>query len=142
MLLSFFIAALIITSAFASVNLTRDLPSIDAPAATAQSRPMACCSNPRASTTARARMFYTPSAPPAQLPRAATFPSATPIRNSLPKSLADAVIARTDPQFWKHSGYSHRRSHQPRIRTPPSRNNLSTSLLLFNRTALPAARPA
>lgn len=102
MILSLLIAVFIIAAAFAYVSLTRDLPSV-------QSLPLLL--NPPDGlllqpTTITDRtgenVIYTfapNDSPRRYIPLSDTNPQ------HLPKSLADAVIARSDPRFWSHAGY-------------------------------------
>ena len=103
MILSLVIAALIIVTAFAYVNLTRDLPS-------AQILPI-LLNPPNGSLLQPTRIYdrtgenilftFAPDDEQRRyLPLSATNPQ------HLPKSLSDAVIAKTDPYFWEHSGYT------------------------------------
>ncbi len=103
MILSLLIAALIIVTAFAYVNLTRDLPSI-------QTLPILL--NPpnglllqptKIYDRTREHILFTfapDDSPRRYIPLSDTNPQ------HLPQSLADAVIATSDPNFWDHSGYS------------------------------------
>src|SRR5689334_16648481 len=103
MLLSLFIAALIITSAFAYVNLTRDLPSIETLPQLLNPPDGLLLQPTRIYDRTRTNVLFTfapNDSPRRYIPLSDTNPQ------YLPKSLADAVIAKTDPGFWKHSGYS------------------------------------
>jgi membrane peptidoglycan carboxypeptidase len=103
MTLSLLIAAFILTTAFAYVNLTRDLPS-------AQILPILL--NPpdglllqptRIYDRTGENILFTFAPNDSQrryLPLSAMNPQ------HLPKSLSDAVIAKIDPYFWEHPGYT------------------------------------
>src|SRR5215216_254829 len=103
MILSLLIAALIITTAFTYVSLTRDLPS---------TKILPILLNPPDGyllqptriydRTGKTILFtFAPNDTPRRyIPLGETNPQ------YLPKSLADAVIAKTDPNFWKHPGYT------------------------------------
>src|SRR5258707_3137527 len=103
MLLSLFIAALIITSAFAYVNLTRDLPSIETLPQLLNPPDGLLLQPTRIYDRTRTNVLFT-FAPNDASRRYIPLSDANP--QYLPKSLADAVIAKSDPGFWKHSGYS------------------------------------
>ncbi len=103
MLLSLLIAALIIASAFAYINLTRDLPSI-------QILPI-LLNPPNGLLLQPTRIYdrtgdqllfsFSPDDSPRRyIPLSETNPQ------HLPNSLADAVVAEIDPGFWGHPGYT------------------------------------
>ena len=103
MILSLTIAALIIATAFAYMNLTRDVPS-------AQNLPILL--NPpnglllqptKIYDRAREHVLFTFA--PDDSPRRYIFLSDADSQR-LPQSLADAIITTSDPNFWNHSGYS------------------------------------
>jgi membrane peptidoglycan carboxypeptidase len=103
MILSLFIAALIITSAFAYVNLTRDLPSIET-LLNLLNPPNGLLLQPtRIYDRTGKQVLYT-FAPDDSSRRYIPLSDTNP--QYLPKSLADAVIATSDPNFWTHSGYT------------------------------------
>ncbi len=103
MMLSLFIAALIIISAFSYVSLTRDLPSVGL---------LPILLNPPDGLLLQPTRIYDRTgdnilyafapndSPRRYIPLSDTNPQ------YLPKSLSDAVIATTDPGFWRHSGYT------------------------------------
>jgi membrane carboxypeptidase/penicillin-binding protein len=103
MFLSLLIAALIIITAFTYVNLTRDLPSIQI-LPTLLNPPDGLLLQPTRiydRTGDHVIFTFAPNdAPRRYIPLNETNPQ------YLPKSLTDAVIARTDPDFWNHAGYS------------------------------------
>lgn len=102
MVLSLLTAALIIAAAFSYVGLTRGLPSVQS-LPTLLSPPDGLLLQPTRITdrTGQNTLFtFAPdSAPRRYIPLSDTNPQ------HLPKSLADAVIARSDPNFWRHPGY-------------------------------------
>ncbi len=103
MVLSLLIAALIIIAAFSYVNLTRDLPSIQIlPALLNPPDGLLLQPTRIYDRTGRNVLFtFAPNDSPRRyIPLSDTNPQ------HLPKSLVDAVIARTDPDFWNHPGYS------------------------------------
>ena len=103
MILSLLMAVLIITSAFTYVSLTRDLPSIEI---------LPILLNPPDGLILQPTRIYDRTgqqelyvfapddAPRRYIPLSDTNPQ------HLPKSLMDAIIATSDPGFWKHAGYS------------------------------------
>jgi membrane peptidoglycan carboxypeptidase len=103
MLLSLLIAALIITMAFSYVSLTRDLPSIET---------LPHLLNPPEGLLLRPTRIYDRTgenllftfapndSPRRYIPLSETNPQ------HLPKSLTDSIIATSDPDFWRHSGYT------------------------------------
>ena len=103
MLLSFLAAALIITLAFTYVNLTRDLPSAEI-LPTLLNPPDGLLFQPtRIYDRTREHVLFTfaPSDSPRRyIPLSDTNPQ------YIPESLANAVIAISDPNFWDHAGYS------------------------------------
>ena len=103
MLLSFLAAALIITAAFTYVNLTRDLPSAEI-LPTLLNPPDGLLFQPtRIYDRTREHVLFTFA--PNDSPRRYIALSDTNPQH-LPKSLADAVVATSDPNFWDHAGYS------------------------------------
>ncbi len=128
MILSLLVAALIITTAFTYVNLTRDLPSIET---------LPTLLNPPDGLLLQPTRIYDRTgdnllfifAPDESSRRYIPLGDANP--QYLPKSLADAVIAKTDPAFWKHSGYSLTEFANPDLH-PTIAQRLVFELLLFN----------
>ena len=103
MILSLLIAALIITGAFIYVSLTQDLPST-------QTLPI-LLNPPNGFLLQPTRIYdrtgdyilytFAPSdAPRRYIPLSETNPQ------HLPSSLADAVVATSDPYFWDHPGFT------------------------------------
>ena len=103
MILSLLIAVIIIVTAFSYVSLTRDLPSVGM---------LPILLNPPDGLLLQPTRIYDRTgdhilhtfapndSPRRYIPLSNTNPQ------YLPKSLGDAVIARTDPGFWRHSGYT------------------------------------
>ena len=119
MILSLLIAALIIITAFAYVNLTRDLPSI-------QTLPILL--NPPSGLLLQPTKIYDRTgktvlftfAPDESSRRYIPLSDTNP--QHLPQSLADAIIATSDPNFYDHAGYN---LASITNYTTPSRKNLS-----------------
>jgi len=128
MILSLLIAALIIVTAFSYVNLTRNLPSVQI-LPTLLNPPDGLLLQPtRITDRTGENVIYTfaPSNSPRRyIPISDTNPQ------YIPKSLADAVIARSDPNFWKHAGYSLTGLSDPELH-PTLAQRLVFELLLFN----------
>jgi len=128
MILSLIIAALIIVTAFAYVNLTRDLPSI-------QTLPILL--NPpnglllqptKIYDRTREHILFTfapDDSPRRYIPLSDTNPQ------HLPQSLADAVIATSDPNFYDHAGYDLTTITNYQLHTTLAQR-LVSDLLLFN----------
>ncbi|MBK9006132.1 MAG: transglycosylase domain-containing protein [Anaerolineae bacterium] len=128
MILSLVIAALIIVTAFAYVSLTRDLPSI-------QTLPILL--NPpnglllqptRIYDRTREHILFT-FAPDDSPRRYIPLSDANP--QHLPQSLADAVIATSDPNFYDHAGYDLATITNYQLHTTLAQR-LVSDLLLFN----------
>jgi len=130
MMLSLLLAAVIIATAFAYVNLTRDLPSI-------QNLPILL--NPPDGLLLQATKIYDRTgenviftfAPASDATARRYIPLSDANPQHLPKSLAEAVIAASDPDFWTHPGYTlvaitNYDSH------PTLAQKLVSDLLLFN----------
>src|SRR5258706_740697 len=128
MLLSLFIAALIITSAFAYVKLTRDLPSIQILPQLLNPPDGLLLQPTRIYDRMRTNVLLT-FAPNDSTRRYIPLSDANP--QYLPKILADAVIAKSDPGFWKHSGYSITDLANPNSHVTLAQR-LVFNLLLFN----------
>jgi membrane peptidoglycan carboxypeptidase len=103
MILSLFTAALIIVTAFAYVSLTRDLPSTQI-LPTLLNPPNGLLLQPTRITDRTGKnVIYTfapNDSPRRYIPLSDTNPQ------YLPKSLTDAVIATSDSNFWRHTGYN------------------------------------
>ena len=105
MILSLLIAALIITTAFAYVNLTTDLPSIET-LPTLFNPPDGLLLQPtRIYDRTGKQILYTFAPPAGESPRR-YIPLSETNPQHLPKSLTDAIIATSDANFWKHAGYT------------------------------------
>jgi membrane peptidoglycan carboxypeptidase len=103
MIFSLLMAALIITSAFTYVALTRDLPSIEM-LPVLLNPPDGLLLQPTHiyDRTGKQELYvFAPDDTPRRyIPLSDTNPQ------HLPQSLSDAIIATSDPDFWKHAGYS------------------------------------
>ncbi|PWB71041.1 MAG: hypothetical protein C3F07_15600 [Anaerolineales bacterium] len=128
MILSLLIAALIIVTAFSYVNLTRDLPSVQI-LPTLLNPPDGLLLQPTRITDRTGENTIYTFAPSSSPRRYIPLSEANP--QYLPKSLADAVIARSDPNFWKHAGYSLTGLSDPELH-PTLAQRLVFDLLLFN----------
>ncbi len=103
MLLSLLTAVLIIASAFAYVDLTRDLPSAEI---------LPILLNPPDGLLLQPTRIYDRTgehvlftfAPNDSQRRYLPLSAANP--QHLPKTLSDPVIAKIDPYFWEHPGYT------------------------------------
>ena len=128
MILSLLIAALIIVIAFTYVNLTRDLPSTQT-LTTLLNPPDGILLQPTRiyDRTGKNILFtFAPNDSPRRyIPLSNTNPQ------YLPKSLADAVIAKTDPDFWNHPGYTLNTITNYELH-PTLAQRLAFDLLLFN----------
>ena len=103
MILSLLVAAFIITIAFNYVSLTRDLPSIEILPNLLNPPDGLLLQPTRIYDRTREHVLFTfapDDSPRRYIPLSDTNPQ------YLPKSLSDAVIATSDPDFWRHSGYS------------------------------------
>jgi membrane peptidoglycan carboxypeptidase len=103
MFLSLIIAALIITTAFNYVSLTRDLPSIEILPSLLNPPDGLLLQPTRIYDRTREHVLFT-FAPDDSQRRYISLSETNP--QYLPKSLADAVIAKTDPDFRNHPGYT------------------------------------
>jgi len=131
MILSLVTAALIITAAFSYVDLTRDLPS-------AQILPILL--NPPNGvllqptqildrTREHVLLTFAPASGATQPRRYVPLSDTNP--QHLPKSLTDAVIAASDPDFWTHPGYTFADFTNPDLH-PTLAQKLVFDLLLFD----------
>lgn len=128
MFLSLLIAAVILAAAFTYVNLTRDLPSIQI---------LPALLNPPDGLLLQPTRVYDRSGDhvififaPDDSPRR-YIPLSENNLQHLPRTLADAVIAASDPYFWDHPGYTldtltNYQSH------PTIAQKLVSDLILFN----------
>ena len=128
MILSLSIAALIITTAFAYVNLTRDLPSAEVLPILLNPPDGLLLQPTRIYDRTGGNLLFTFAPNDSQrryLPLSETNPQ------HLPKSLRDAVIAKVDPYFWDHPGYT--LTTIPNYDVHPTlAQRLAFDLLLFN----------
>ena len=97
------IAALIAATAFAYVSLTRDLPSIEILPALLNPPDGLLLQPTRIYDRTGENLLFT-FAPNGSQRRYLPLSETTP--QHLPQSLSDAVIAKSDPDFWKHLGYT------------------------------------
>jgi len=128
MILSLLIAALIIVTAFSYVSLTRDLPSVQILPILLNPPDGLLLQPTRITDRTGENIIYTFA--PSNSPRR-YIPLGDNNPQYLPKSLADAVIARGDPQFWRHAGYSLTGLRDPELH-PTLAQHLVFDLLLFN----------
>ena len=131
MILSLLIAAFIISTAFAYGSLTRDLPSIGTLPALLNPPEGLLLQPTRIYDRTREHVLFT-FAPAfgATLPRR-YIPLSDTNPQHFPKSLADAVIATSDPNFWNHSGYTLDQVTSYELH-PTLAQRLAFDLLLFN----------
>jgi membrane peptidoglycan carboxypeptidase len=128
MVFSLLVAALIVFTAFTYVNLTRDLPSVEIlPALLNPPDGLLLQPTRIYDRTGRNLLFsFSPDDSDRRyIPLSETNPQ------HLPKSLGDAVIARIDPGFWKHAGYSLADLTNPDSH-PTIAQKLVADLLLFD----------
>ncbi|MBK9924329.1 MAG: penicillin-binding protein [Anaerolineales bacterium] len=128
MIVSLLIAALIIVTAFSYVELTRGLPSVQILPSLLNPPSGLLLQPTRIYDRTGENVIYTFA--PNDSPRR-YIPLGDNNPQYLPKSLADAVIARSDPRFWSHAGYdlaslANYESH------PTLAQRLVYELLLFN----------
>ncbi len=103
MVLSLLAAALIIVTAFAYVNLTRDLPSTGI-LPILLNPPDGLLLQPTRIYDRTGRNILFSFAPNDSQRRYLPLSAANP--QHLPESLSDSVIAKSDPYFWEHPGYT------------------------------------
>jgi membrane peptidoglycan carboxypeptidase len=128
MILSLLIAALIILTAFSYVSLTRDLPSTQI-LPTLLNPPDGLLLQPTRIFDRTGRNIIFTFAPTDSPRRYIPLSEANP--QYLPKSLVNAVVAKTDPNFWNHAGYSLADLINPDSH-PTIAQRLVFDLLLFN----------
>ena len=128
MFLSLLIAAAILLTAFAYINLTRDLPSVEL-LPSLLNPPNGLLLQPTRiyDRTGQNLLFtFSPdSSPRRYIPLSDANPQ------YFPRFLGDAVIARSDPDFWRHAGYSPTGVTDPDIH-PTLAQKLVYDLLLFD----------
>ncbi|HQU37898.1 MAG TPA: transglycosylase domain-containing protein, partial [Anaerolineales bacterium] len=128
MILSLIIAALIIVTAFAYVNLTRDLPSPQILPILLNPPSGLLLQPTRIYDRTREHILFTfapDDSPRRYIPLSDTNPQ------HLPQSLADAVIATSDPNFYDHAGYDLATITNYQLHTTLAQK-LVSDLLLFN----------
>ena len=131
MIISLLIAAVIIVAAFSYVRLTRALPSTQIFSALLNPPDGLLLQPTRIyDRTGKNIIFTFAPASGATLPRR-YIPLSEANPQYLPKSLADAVVATTDPDFWNHTGYSLAELLNPDSH-PTIAQRLVFNLLLFN----------
>ncbi|HLO32917.1 MAG TPA: transglycosylase domain-containing protein [Anaerolineales bacterium] len=100
---SLLLAACLLTTAFSYVSLAHDLPSVDLLPQLLNPPDGLLLQPTRIYDRTRQNILFTFA--PNDSPRRYIALSETNPQH-LPKSLADAVVAKTDPDFWKHPGYT------------------------------------
>jgi membrane peptidoglycan carboxypeptidase len=128
---SLLIATSLLTTAFAYVTLTHDLPSVDILPQLLHPPDGLLLQPTRIYDRTRQHILFTfapDDSPRRYLPLSETNPQ------HLPKSLSDAVIAITDPDFWDHSGYTLAAITNYELH-PTIAQKLVFDLLLFNEPA-------
>jgi len=131
MILSLLIAVIIVGAAFAYVNLTRDLPSIQILPALLNPPDGLLLQPTRIYDRTGEHVIF--SFAPDDSPRR-YIPLSENNLLHLPKSLADAVIATTDPYFWDHPGYSLDALNNYELH-PTIAQKLVSDLILFDEPA-------
>ena len=106
MILSLLFAAFIITTAFAYVNLTRSLPSIEILPHLLNPPNGLLLQPTRIYDRTRENILFTFAPAFGATPPRRYIPLSDANPQYLPKSLTDSVIATSDPNFWNHAGYS------------------------------------
>jgi len=106
MILSLLIAAFIIATAFTYVNLTRDLPSLEILPALLNPPDGLLLQPTRIYDRTGDNILFTFSPADDATPPRRYIPLSNTNPQYIPKTLSDAVIAKSDPNFWKHSGYA------------------------------------
>ncbi len=128
MIVSLLTAALIIVAAFSYVNLTRDLPSVQILPSLLNPPSGLLLQPTRITDRTGENVIYTfapNNSPRRYIPLGDNNPQ------YLPKSLTDAVIARSDPRFWRHAGYDLTTITNYELH-PTLAQRLVFELLLFN----------
>ena len=128
MILSLLIAALILVTALTYANLTRDLPSVEI---------LPRLLNPPDGLLLQPTRIYDRSGQnllvtfaPDPSPRG-YLPLNEKNPQHIPAPLADAIVALTDPGFWRHSGYATSGWQDPSLH-PTLAQRLVSDLLLFD----------
>lgn len=131
MILSLLIAALIIVIAFSYVSLTRDLPSTQI-LPNLLNPPNGLLLQPtRIYDRTGTNIIFTFAPASGASPPRRYIPLSEANPQYLPKSLADAVVAKSDPDFWTQAGYSLADILNPDSH-PTLAQRLVFDLLLFN----------
>jgi len=131
MIFSLLIAVFIISTVFAYVSLTRDLPSIEILPRLLNPPDGLLLQPTRIYDSTGQNLLFTFSpndSPRRYIPLSNTNPQ------YLPKSLSDSVVAITDPDFWDHSGYILTEITNYELH-PTIAQKLVSDLLLFNEPA-------
>ncbi|HEX5837542.1 MAG TPA: transglycosylase domain-containing protein, partial [Anaerolineales bacterium] len=131
MLLSLLIAALIIASAFAYIDLTRDLPSIQI-LPNLLNPPNGLLLQPTRIYDRTGDQLLFSFSPDDSARRYIPLSETNP--QHLPKSLADAVVAEIDPGFWSHPGYTFDTLTDVEVH-PTLAQKLVAELILFDEPA-------
>jgi membrane peptidoglycan carboxypeptidase len=127
-LFSLFTAVSLFISAFSYVSLTHDLPSVDILPQLLNPPNGLLLQPTRIYDRTRQHILFTfapDDSPRRYLPLSETNPQ------HVPKSLSDAVIAITDPDYWDHSGYTLAAMTNYELH-PTIAQKLVSELLLFN----------
>ena len=130
-LFSLFAAACLVTTAFSYVDLTNDLPSIDILPQLLNPPDGLLLQPTRIYDRTRKNILFT-FAPNDSARRYIPLSDTNP--QHLPKSLTDAVVATSDPRFWRHAGYTWAGITNPDLH-PTIAQKLVFELLLFNEPA-------
>ena len=131
MVLSLLIAALIITSAFAYVTLTRDLPAIEILPRLLYPPDGLLLQPTRIYDRTGKNLLFTFAPAFGAIPPRRYIPVGDTNPQYLPASLTDAIIATSDPDFWSHSGYTLETITNYELH-PTLAQRLVSDLLLFN----------
>jgi membrane peptidoglycan carboxypeptidase len=127
-ILSLLIAACITATAFSYVSLTNDLPSIDILPQLLNPPDGLLLEPTRIYDRTGKNVLFTFA--PNDSPRR-YIPLSDSNPQHLPKSLTDAVIAVSDPKFWRHAGYNWAGITNPELH-PTIAQRLVSELLLFD----------
>ncbi len=128
MLLSLLLGALIILSAFAYADLTRELPSVEILPRLLNPPDGLLLQPTRIYDRTGLQLLYTFS--PNESPRR-YIPINAKNPQHIPVNLIDSVIVVQDPQFWKHSGYALQGTDNPDLH-PTIAQKIVSDLLLYN----------
>ena len=128
MFISLLIAVFIFVTAFSYVSLTRDLPAVESLPALLNPPNGLLLEPTRVYDQTRENILFTFA--PNDSPRR-YIPISTTNPQYLPKSLQDAVIATSDPDFWEHAGFTFNSITNYELHTTIAQK-LAYELLLFN----------